>query len=261
MTRKPIINAEEYAWLADHVKGRYLDELYPEFKARFGRDLTFFQFRCLMRYRHLTSGLGCGRGHNARKLFTDEQEAWLHAHYKGTPDAELTRGLNEAFGLAATRDQIKAFKSRHRLDSGRTGWFGKGHVPYNKGKKLENYQINAGNFKKGQRPRNWRPVGSLRFSKDGYVEKKVREPRRWQALQRYVWERAHGPIPRGCVILFADGNRRHCSLGNLIMVPQAVNSRVNQMHLPVRSRELLEAAIAMAELQNTICAKRRKKCK
>ena len=69
-------------------------------------------------------------------------------------------------------------------------------------------------FKKGRAPqesRNYLPIGSLRLSKDGCLERKVTDDqslypaRRWQSVHRLVWEAAHGPIPQGHMVVFRPG--------------------------------------------------------
>jgi len=64
----------------------------------------------------------------------------------------------------------------------------------------------ATQFKKGDRlgaaQHNYVPIGSLRVSKDGYLERKVTDDpsfvpnRRWVSVHRLVWEAAHGPVPQ-----------------------------------------------------------------
>ena len=70
--------------------------------------------------------------------------------------------------------------------------FKPGVPPFNKGKKMEDYctpeaiaRSARTRFKAGHRPKNWRPVGSERVSKDGYIEVKMREGiRGWEGAKR-----------------------------------------------------------------------------
>ena len=99
--------------------------------------------------------------------------------------------------------------------------FKKGHVPANKGKRMspEQYARCAGTmFKKGNVPKCHRPVGSERVNVDGYVEVKVAEPNKWRAKHRVEWEKAYGPIPKGCNIQFRNGNSQDIRLENLYMI-------------------------------------------
>lgn len=84
--------------------------------------------------------------------------------------------------------------------------FKKGMQPWNKGKPGttgHHPNTKATQFKKGATPRNTLPLGSLRMTKDGYMERK--EPRGWVAVHRLVWEGVHGPIPRGHIVVFKPG--------------------------------------------------------
>ena len=59
--------------------------------------------------------------------------------------------------------------------------------------------------------RNYIPIGALRVTNEGSLERKVTDDprlapaRRWVAVARLVWEAAHGPIPSGHVVRFRDG--------------------------------------------------------
>lgn len=66
-------------------------------------------------------------------------------------------------------------------------------------------------FKPGNRPHTWRPIGSFRISKDGYLQRKETDtgypPRDWVSVHRSVWETAHGPIPPKHLVIFRPGMR------------------------------------------------------
>ena len=63
----------------------------------------------------------------------------------------------------------------HKISSGLTGRFEKGHVPYNKGKKFPGTGNKAA-FKKGNIPVNKMKVGEDAISSDGYVKTKIADP-------------------------------------------------------------------------------------
>lgn len=125
-----------------------------------------------------------------------------------------------ALGLAKTPEYL-ARPAAHRFD-GRKGEgtrFTAGHATWNKGLRgvvgvQEAYR--ATQFKPGRpahEARNYVPLGSLRLSKDGYLERKMTDDpavmpaRRWVAVHRLVWERDVGPIPAGHVVVFKPGMR------------------------------------------------------
>jgi hypothetical protein len=68
----------------------------------------------------------------------------------------------------------------------------------------------AHQFRPGNRPWTWLPVGSFRVNADGILEQKYADdpgpPKaRWRAYTRIVWEQAHGAIPNGHAVVFRPG--------------------------------------------------------
>lgn len=120
--------------------------------------------------------------------------------------------------------------------------FKKGLTPWNKGKKgLTGVQENCRRtqFKKGRPPqeaRNYQPIGSLRVTRDGLLERKVTDDhpvpaRRWVAVHRLVWEAANGPVPEGHIVVFKDKKRttvlEEITLDRLECISRAENARRN----------------------------------
>lgn len=93
-------------------------------------------------------------------------------------------------------------------------------------------------FKKGNRSGRavelYKPVGSERISKDGYLERKINEDmpfqRRWRAVHLIVWEEKNGPLPKGHAIVFRDGDKANLDLDNLELVTRADLMRRNSVH-------------------------------
>ena len=63
------------------------------------------------------------------------------------------------------------------------------------------------------------------MGKTGYVYIKVSDDAKMVMKHRWVWEQAHGPIPKGYNIMFRDGNRLNCSLDNLELVSRGEAAR------------------------------------
>ena len=102
--------------------------------------------------------------------------------------------------------------------------FQKGHIPENKGKRVspETYaKCQPTMFKKGHTPANHRGVGSERINKDGYIEIKVAEPKRWRLKHRIIWEQANGEIPKGYNVQFKNHNPQDCRIENLYLICRA----------------------------------------
>jgi len=99
----------------------------------------------------------------------------------------------------------------------------------------------ATQFKKGEMTgaaqHNYVPVGSLRVSKDGYLERKVTDDptlypaRRWVPVARLVWEAAHGPISRGHIVTYRPGMKTvieaEITVDRLECISRAENARRN----------------------------------
>lgn len=94
--------------------------------------------------------------------------------------------------------------------------FQPGSSPWNKGThyvaggRSAETQFKKGNMS-GSAQHNYVPIGSLRVSKNGYLERKVTDnpalvpARRWTGVHRLVWIAAHGPIPARHVVCFKAG--------------------------------------------------------
>ena len=159
--------------------------------------------------------------------------------------------------------QLKLLKSPEwKREVAKKGQFKKGYIPPNKGKKWDEYasketqeKMRRTCFKKGQIPKNHKPVGWERKTKDGYWEIKVAEPRTFKAKHRLLWEEHHGPIPKGVNIVFIDGNPDNITIENLraeTMVEKF--NRCCSIHttLPPELRELVQLKGALRRQLNKL---------
>lgn len=112
------------------------------------------------------------------RAYPPEVVAFIAEHNAGRTAAEVADLVNATFGTSYTVEQIKGHRARHHLISGLTGRFEKGMVPYNKGVKRGSLpgQV-ATQFKAGHLPHNHKPVGSERVNVNGYLERKIAEPK------------------------------------------------------------------------------------
>ena len=153
--------------------------------------------------------------------------ARLRRLYPNHPTADIATKLGRAVSAVYQRAQIlglhkspkylaspAACRLRRGDNVGSAHRFPKGHVPANKGLRRPGWhrgRMRETQFKKGQRPANWMPLGAHRINCDGYLERKVttagRGAQRWKAVHRIVWEEAHGPVPAGHAICFKAGRR------------------------------------------------------
>lgn len=188
---------------------------------------------------------------------------FIRDNSKGVSSAKMAEMCNEKFKMNWTESGMKQFRKKHGIQSGLTGQYNKGGKSWNKGKKQTEFispegieRSKATRFKKGQKATNELPVGAIVKNKDGYVLRKKqltgKQNERWEFLHRAVWEEHNGPIPKGMVITFKDGNKENCDISNLMMITQAENGMMTRRGLRTSNPELTEAGLNVARLKNRI---------
>jgi hypothetical protein len=193
-----------------------------------------------------------------RHRYTEEQVSFIREQLPGKTHRELTDLFNDRFGLTLSVAQVTAAAKNRKIRNGLGGFFPKGHVPANKGRKgWRAPGSEKGWFPKGNRPQTYRPVGTESITTDGYPVVKVADPNKWRLKHRMIWEAAHGPIPKGSRILFADGNRQHCVLDNLLLVTYGESAVLNKLKLYGGSKALTEAGLAIVKVKMAITARRK----
>lgn len=149
--------------------------------------------------------------------------ALLRAEFAYTATVEMAVRLGRSYGSVAQHAARLGLKksaaylagpAAGRLDgTDPRGRFPSGNTPWNKGRPFVAGGRSAQTrFKPGRAPKNTLPIGSYRLTKDGILQQKISDRpgpaiRRWTAVHRLVWEAAHGPVPRGCVVAFKPGRR------------------------------------------------------
>lgn len=183
------------------------------------------------------------------KKYTDEMIEFLREIAKGKTYKEITELFNRRFNLDVTAEKIKSLLSRKKICTGTLGYFKKGSIPWNKGKKGF-MGANRTSFKKGDKPANWRLVGSERIDKDGYTLIKIAEPRKWVSKNRIIWEEHYKmKVPKGSVIIFADGDKTNLSIENLICVSRNELRVLNQRRLISSVPELTKTGLNVAKIK------------
>jgi hypothetical protein len=122
-------------------------------------------------------------------------------------------------------------------------------VPFNKGMKGHCAPgSEKGWFKKGNIPTKYRPVGSERIIFNGYVQVKIADPKKWKSKHAVIWEKANGEIPKGSVVIFADGNKRNFKLSNLLCVTRNELYQMNRLGMISPDAELTKAGKTIAAI-------------
>lgn len=190
--------------------------------------------------------------------YTPEQRKFIKCNAPGMGNEKLTNLFNEHFKLVLSLDQIKGFKKNNKISSGLDGRFNKGCTPFNKGKKKYWIGGEKTQFKAGNRPHNYKPIGTERVNGDDYVDIKIEDPNKWKGKHILTWEYHNGPVPKGCVIIFGDGNRRNFDLDNLIMISRKQLSTLNKHGLIQNNAYHTRTGIIMADIIQKISDRRRR---
>lgn len=201
-----------------------------------------------------------------KHCYTVEQLEFLREGYRSLPVRALAWAFNKRFGLNKTKGQIKSTLKNHGITSSRTGYFEKGHKPWNaetKGQGLTSANITS--FRRGHMPSNKRRLWAERVSKDGYIEISIPErnphtghPTRFRLKHLWLWEYHNGPVPKGMALTFADGDRTNVVIGNLVLITRAELLRLNQLgygHVPA---ELKPSLRVLAKVEVKAFERRRK---
>ena len=182
--------------------------------------------------------------------YTDEMIEFLREVAKGKTYVELVKIFNKKYDLEITVGKMKNLLSRKKIHTGTGGnLYKKGYIPWNKGKK--GYMgANRTSFKKGHRPKSWKPVGSERVDKDGYTLIKIAEPKKWALKHRVIWEEHYkNKVPKRSVIIFADGDKTNLNVDNLICVTRNELRVLNQCRLIRSVPELTKTGLNIAKIR------------
>ena len=193
----------------------------------------------------------------SRIRYTEEQKIFMQEFCRGRSHKEIRDEFNRRFQEQITADQVKSYLANHHLSTGRTGWFEKGHMPPNKGKRVspEAYRkMQRTMFTPGHIPGNTDPIGTEKVLDDGYIWVKVNDVPKakkqvnWIQKHRLIWQQEHGPIPEGHLIIFLDGDRTNITIENLACVSKADHTVMNHLNLRSRDPELTKAGITVARI-------------
>ncbi len=201
----------------------------------------------------------------ARVNYTAKELSWIKAR-AAWPRRDLFDAFQEQFGRDDVSFQnLKALCKRKRWLTGRTGRFVDGHTiknGYAKGEYppgSEKGWFRTGN-RSGRANHVYKPIGTERIAKDGYIERKINDDlpfqQRWRAVHLIRWEAIHGPLPKGHALKCLDGDKTNTDPSNWILIPRALLPRLAGR--PDRGRtgydaadpEVKPALLAIAQLEH-----------
>lgn len=189
-----------------------------------------------------------------RRRWAADEDAVLRREYPSEPTADIARRLNRTPSSVYQRAGIlhlaksavylaspAACRMRRGDAVGAHHRFPKGHVPYNKGLRrpgwgpgrMKETQFTCG-VRRGVALKLYKPIGSERLSKNGYLQRKINDDlplqARWRAVHLIVWEAAHGPLPVGHAIVFCNGDKSDIRLDNLECITRRALMLRNSVH-------------------------------
>jgi len=204
-----------------------------------------------------------------KRLWSENDDAILRARYPHEPTKPLAVALRRSpsatyaraarLGLEKSEAYLASPEAcRLRSGQGAATRFQPGQTPMNKGLRrpgwhrgrMRETQFQPGGPRTGQAVRVYKPIGTERMSKDGYLERKVNDnfplQARWRAVHLVIWESVHGRIPQGHALVFVNGDKRDIRLENLALVTRAELMARNTVHnLPAPLPQIIQLLGAM----------------
>lgn len=197
-----------------------------------------------------------------RHRWTPAEDAMLRRRYPDELAATVAKNMGLRVGQVHQRaakfglhksDAFKTSDLSARIQRGKQSpnmiahRFSKGHVPANKGLRRPGWapgRMAETQFKKGRparEARNYVPIGTEKFdAKRGVIVRKITDDsfivpaQRWRPVHTLVWERTHGPVPAGHIVVFKPGRRTTDTAAitpdHVELVTLAENMRRNSYH-------------------------------
>ena len=160
-----------------------------------------------------------------KKTYPQEVIDFISDKSGAMSDKHLSAAINRQFDLSTTRQSVKSLRRYYKI--------GKGREKYN-------------------------PCPLLTEKiKDGYVIIKksndaVPAKNNWITKHRYLWEQANGKAPKGCIVIFLDGDKNNFSLDNLAVVTKEEQIRLTKSELRFTDPALTQTGIAIVKHKSLI---------
>ena len=153
---------------------------------------------------------------------------------------ELGIAKSEAFKASAASGRLDGVRGAHtRFKQGQKSWNKGTHFTAG-GRSAET------RFKPNQKPHNTVPVGTTVMATIGYLKTKVAEPNCWKFTHHIAWEAVNGPIKKGMMLVFKDGDVMNCEVQNLELITKQEHLARHTIHnYPPELREVINLTGAL----------------
>ena len=247
---------EQHTFLRSFIPGHSVSEIIQAVHECLGIDMSKSAVHSYKTNHKIPSGTKRNHPHPGNSwLFPVPIQEYIRENANGVGPKEMAEKVNGKFGTVYTPGQMSNYYGRAKLNSGLSGRFGKGHVPYNKGKKGMPMHPNCivTQFKSGHIPANKMPIGTVIEKSDGYLWRKVGEgAREWRQEHVLIYEAANGPVPNNSVVIFLDGNKKNLDLDNLQVISRGVNATLNKKKMRTGDKDLTRAAVLITTIRKAV---------
>jgi hypothetical protein len=218
---------EEIQFIKDTISGRTQVEMTELFNTRFGCQCTRIQIRTMLRKLGLLNNT----------WRTPEEIQFVKDTISGHTHRQMLKLFNERFP-PITFQKLRSLISNQKLRSGTSKWV---HEPGYISPLLGTLKYKPGHPK-------YTPIGTEILYKNSVTMVKVAEHTKPKPKQRLIWEAAHGPIPEGHVVIFADRNKSNFNLDNLLLVSREELGVMNKKHLFLPDAKSTKAGLLIAKI-------------
>ena len=195
----------------------------------------------------------------ARHKWTEEEIEFIREIYPYYENKEISKMVKDKFGFDVSARNLLNVRHKYKFPKKsipNSGCYRKGDVPWNKGKGMSEEvkeKVKGTWFKKGEIPKNHRPIGSTRVSVDGYKLIKIAEPNKWALYHRHLWEKTHGEkLSKNEVVIFADGDKSNFDIDNLVKVSRSNLLYLNNKKLIFDDPELTKTGVNVSKVAEKI---------
>lgn len=187
--------------------------------------------------------------------YTDENVDYIKSIAPFNKLDDIVIKFNEKFNLNLSKRSVQGLMYRRRIPTGvktNSGQFKKGHTPWCKGMKGLNFGGKETQFGKGKEHNKYLPIGSEVVESTGYTLVKIGDPDVWARKHYLEYEKHHGEVPEGHLVIFADSDKSNFNKENLILVTRGQLRRLSHENLRFDDTELTKTGLNIVKVSEAI---------